>query len=971
VTACNSKTAFLVSLLSFWSAVTSGWAQDQAIYSDSLQNGWQNWGWTQINYNNTSPVHSGSLSISVTITQGWQGIYIAHNAFNCSTYTNLVFWINGGASGGQQLQIQGHAGGAPQTAVTLTTPTANTWTRYTVSLASIGVANRTDLDGFWVQGVNTAQPTFYLDDIVLATNSTPSPTVTMTAPTGGSSYSAPASISLAASVTPNGHTIAKVQFYSGTNLLNEDSTSPYSFTWTNVDIGNYSLVARVIYDSGAIVDSSAVNVTVAGNTAVPITVDAQVNRHSISPLIYGVAFASAASELAGMNCPVHRSGGNSETRYNWQLNAHNHAADWYFESIDDGSATPAATADSFVSTSKSGGAQPMLTIPMIGWPPKLGAARAKLASYSTNKYGPQTGTDRQWMANAGNGVGTNSTTHTSWLITTNDPTDASFPTNSLFQQAFVQLLTNRWGVSTNGGVSYYLMDNEHSIWFSTHQDVHPVGPTMQEIRDKFFDYAGKVKAVDPDALVAAPEEWGWSGYFYSGFDQQWSGAHSDWNPAHYPDRGSNGGWDYCPWLLNQFYQRATNTNQRLLDYFTLHCYPQNGEFSATDVSTAMQLLRNRSTRQLWDTNYVDPSWINSIVKLIPRMKGWVTAYYPGTKIGITEYNWGADGYINGATAQADILGIFGREGLDLGTRWTSPSSGTPTYNAFKMYRNYDGNKSGFGDISVNATGPNPDNVSVFAAVRSSDSALTIMVINKQLTAGALPTINLANFAPAGTAQVWQLTSANTITQLSDLSFTGSTITNTLPPQSITLFVVPAVMLAGRASNPNPSHSSTNITVAARLSWTAGTNATSHLVFFGATSNAVANATTNSPEFKGNLAGCSYTPGTLACSGRFYWRVDEIAGVYTTTGSVWTFATAVDPGARLPVVGGLDSDDSFVITFPSLMGQTYRVERTYSLSPASWSTVADNVPGTGDVILITDPGVSFELQRFYRVLLLPP
>ena len=58
--------------------------------------------------------------------------------------------------------------------------------------------------------------------------------------------------------------------------------------------------------------------------------------------------------------------------------------------------------------------------------------------------------------------------------------------------------------------------------------------------------------------------------------------------------------------------------------------------------------------------------------LIPRMKNWVATYYPGTKIGITEYNWGAEGHINGATAQADILGIFGREGLDLATRWTTP-----------------------------------------------------------------------------------------------------------------------------------------------------------------------------------------------------------------------------------------------------------------------------------------------------------
>ena len=41
---------------------------------------------------------------------------------------------------------------------------------------------------------------------------------------------------------------------------------------------------------------------------------------------------------------------------------------------------------------------------------------------------------------------------------------------------------------------------------------------MQEIRDKLFDYAGKVKAIDPNALVLGPEEWGWPGYLYSGYD---------------------------------------------------------------------------------------------------------------------------------------------------------------------------------------------------------------------------------------------------------------------------------------------------------------------------------------------------------------------------------------------------------------------------------------------------------------------
>ena len=245
-----------------------------------------------------------------------------------------------------------------------------------------------------------------------------------------------------------------------------------------------------------------------------------------------------------------------------------------------------------------------------------------------------------------------------------------------------------------------------------------------------------------------------------------------------------------PWLLNQFHQHDTNTGQRLLDCFTLHCYPQENLVGGSDVSSATVLLRNQSTRVFWDTNYVDPSWINSVIMLIPRMKTWVAAYYPGTKIGVTEYNWGGEGNINGATAQADILGIFGREDLDLATRWTAVATTNIVHQAMKIYRNYDGNKSTFGDISVSATGPNPDNVSAFAALRSSDNALTLMVINKQLTASATATVTITNRLLSGIGQVWQLTSANAISRLSDIHFTGSIFTNTVPAQSITLFVLP-------------------------------------------------------------------------------------------------------------------------------------------------------------------------------------
>jgi len=314
---------------------------------------------------------------------------------------------------------------------------------------------------------------------------------------------------------------------------------------------------------------------------------------------------------------------------------------------------------------------------------------------------------------------------------------------------------------------------------------------MDEVLARIKDYAAQIRGADPNAKIVGPEEWGWSGYFYSGEDQQYGSLHG-W--SFLPDRTNHGGADYLPWLLGQL----KADGRHLLDVFTVHYYPQGGEFG-NDVSTTMQLTRNKSTRSLWDPNYIDQTWINDKVMLIPRLRNWVNTYYDaGTPIGITEYNWGAEPYINGATTQADILGIFGREGLDLAARWTTPDATTPTYKAIKIYRNYDGNKSAFGDTSVSASGPNADNVAVFAAQRTSDSALTVMVIAKYLSGTTPVSLALNNFANNGTAQVYQLTSSNAIARLADLSFSGSTAAFTAPAQSITLLVLPT---GGTANKP--------------------------------------------------------------------------------------------------------------------------------------------------------------------------
>jgi hypothetical protein len=152
-------------------------------------------------------------------------------------------------------------------------------------------------------------------------------------------------------------------------------------------------------------------------------------------------------------------------------------------------------------------------------------------------------------------------------------------------------------------------------------------------------------------------------------------------------------------------------------------------------------------------------------------------------------------------AQADILGIFGKYGLDMATLWGPPDPTTqvPGLMAYEIYRNYDGANSMFGDTALNSNSANQAQLSVYGAVRSSDNALTIVVINK--TYGPLnATLSLENFNSAsGTAQAFLYSNANinaivaqpavTITPPSG-SGTTSTISYTFPTQSITLFVIP-------------------------------------------------------------------------------------------------------------------------------------------------------------------------------------
>ena len=106
-------------------------------------------------------------------------------------------------------------------------------------------------------------------------------------------------------------------------------------------------------------------------------------------------------------------------------------------------------------------------------------------------------------------------------------------------------------------------------------------------------------------------------------------------------------------------------------------------------------------------------------------------------------------------------------------------------------------------------------------------------------------------------------------------------------------------LPGKATDPNPANLATGVSINADLSWTAGSEANSHDVYFGTDS------TPDETEFKGNQTAVTYEPGTMSSNTTYYWRIDEKNGVGTTTGDVWSFTT-VDPTPVFVAAGAVAS-----------------------------------------------------------------
>jgi hypothetical protein len=157
---------------------------------------------------------------------------------------------------------------------------------------------------------NIAPPGFYMLFVVDA-NGVPSvarmvtlqgnslPTVTLTQPANGATFTPPATVDLAATASDNDGSVTKVEFFNGQTKLGEDTTAPYTFSWSGVGAGTYSLTARATDDLGGVTSSTAATITVATANAAPTVSMTSPANGAVFPWKPTITITAAASDSDG------------------------------------------------------------------------------------------------------------------------------------------------------------------------------------------------------------------------------------------------------------------------------------------------------------------------------------------------------------------------------------------------------------------------------------------------------------------------------------------------------------------------------------------------------------------------------------------------------------------------------------------------------------------------------------------------
>ncbi len=503
--------------------------------------------------------------------------------------------------------------------------------------------------------------------------------------------------------------------------------------------------------------------------AVTYNINLSQERNPISKYIYGINMDSGSYPLA----TVRRLGGNRLSAYNWENNYSNAGNDWYYHNdswlpsslaLNVQPASDYTKAGSclttFHNTSLAQGAMSLITLPMAGY-----------------------------VANDGNGPVTNTQLAPSprWAKVINkkgSPFTLTPNTTDgiVYVDEEINFLKTTYGNSTSpNGIKAYIMDNEPGIWSTQFATMRNNPVTYNELLTKSIALASTIKEMDPGALVFGSESYGFN---------EW------WNLQNASDRG-NYATDH--WFIDTYLKAMKSAGdavqKRLLDVFTIHYYSSIDNVVSNDVSDAVRSERVQSTRTLWDPAYTENSWITQSgfaaeFPLIPHIKNSINAYYPQTKFGITEYDFGAHNDISGGIAQADALGVFGRNQIDYATIFGHIDGYVKT--AFDLYLNYDGNQSKYGSIKVQAISNNVPTSTIYASVNDNTNTVLHSIVNNKNSATAInATINIQGNINYDRVEAFYFNQSNTTIKHAIIpasAITNNTFTYQIPAYSVYHFV---------------------------------------------------------------------------------------------------------------------------------------------------------------------------------------